>query len=218
MKYKILRPVASAISLVKRAWMKYITAPLIKSQMGHCGKNVTIRFKGLNSSYKRIFLSDNVFIAAGFRFISYSGNLIMKDHSNAATNFTVITGNHGRVVGRYIMDTEKERSNEIEKDIVIEEDVEIGSDVTLLAGVHLGRGCTVGSGSLVRNDIPPYAIAIGNPAKVIGFVFTPDQIIEHEKQLYAEDQRIAESTLRKNYEKYFLNKMKEVRSFVSITV
>lgn len=211
-----LRIIASVFSLFKRAWMKYVTASLIKSQLGHCGRNVTIRFRGLDESYKRIFLSDDVFLASGFRFVSYSGNLIMKDHSNAATDFTVVTGNHGRVVGRFIRDTERERSNEKEADVIIEEDVEIGSNVTLLAGVHLGRGCTVGSGAVVRTAVPAYSIVIGNPAKVVGFNFTPEQIIEHEKSLYPENQRLPLESLQKNYEKYFLNRMKEIRSFTSL--
>lgn len=216
MMYKIIKPVAIIATFVRRVWVKYVTAPLIKSQLGHCGRNVTIRFRGLDESYKRIFLSDGVFIGAGFRFISYSGNLIMKNHSNAATDFTVVTGNHGRVVGNFIMDTERERSNEKEADVIIEEDVEIGSNVTLLAGVHLGRGCTVGSGSVVRTAVPAYSIVIGNPAKVVGFNFTPEQIIEHEKSLYPENQRLPLELLQKNYEKYFLNRMKEIRSFTSL--
>jgi len=215
-RYYILKPIAKVYSLIRKAWMKYITANLIKSQLGYCGKDVTIRFKKWNDSFKRIELYDDVFIADGFIFISYAAKLIMKSHSNAATNFTVVTGNHGRVLGRFIKDTEKERSNEMESDVVIEEDVEIGSDVTLLAGVHIGRGASVGSGSVVRNNIPPYAIAIGNPCKIVGFTFTPEQIIEHEKILYPENERLPLEKLEKNYKKYFLDRMKDIRSFTSL--
>ena len=98
----------------------------------------------------------------------------------------------------------------------MEEDVEIGSDVTLLAGVHIGRGAAVGSGSVVRNSIPPYAIAIGNPCKIVGFTFTPEQIIEHEKILYPENERLPLEKLEKNYKKYFLDRMKDIRSFSSL--
>ena len=196
--------------------MKFITANLIKSQLGYCGKDVTIRFKGWDKSFRRIELHDDVFIASGFTFISYAAKLIMKSHSNAATNFTVVTGNHGRVVGRFIKDTERERSHEIEADVIIDEDVEIGSDVTILAGVHVGRGATVGSGSVVRTNVPPYAIVIGNPAKIVGFTFTPEQVIEHEKCLYPEDVRLPMDILEKNYKKYFLDRMKEIRTITSL--
>ena len=119
----MIKIIAKIVTLFRRFWRKYVTANLIKSQLGYCGKNVTIRFKTLSEAYNRVELHDGVFIADGFVFISYSSKLIMKAHSNAATNFTVVTGNHGRVVGRFIMDTEKERSNEVEADVVIDEDV-----------------------------------------------------------------------------------------------
>lgn len=208
--------IAKIITLFRRFWRKYVTATLIKSQLGYCGKDVTIRFKTLSDSYKRVELHDGVFIASGFVFVSYSAKLIMKAHSNAATNFTVITGNHGRVVGRFIMDTEKERTNEKESDVVIDEDVEIGSDVTILAGVHVGRGAAIGSGTVLRNNVPPYAVVIGNPAKIVGFTFTPEQVVEHEIILYPEDERIPIEKLEKNYKKYFLDRMKEIRTTTSL--
>lgn len=55
-------------------------------------------------------------------------------------------------------------------------DVWIGQNVLILSGVVIGTGAIVGAGSLVAKDIPPYAIAVGNPAKVIRFRFSPDVI------------------------------------------
>ncbi len=53
------------------------------------------------------------------------------------------------------------------KDTVIGHDVWLGCDVTIMPGVHVGHGSIVGSKSVVSSDIPPYSIAVGNPAKVI---------------------------------------------------
>jgi acetyltransferase-like isoleucine patch superfamily enzyme len=47
--------------------------------------------------------------------------------------------------------------------IVIEDDVWIGANCVLLDGTVLRRGCVIGAGSLVRGDVPEYAIAAGNP-------------------------------------------------------
>ena len=214
--YKLLRPISSALRLLRRAWIKCVLSPLYKSRMGYCGKNVKIWFSENLKELPHIYLYDNVFIAEGFKFISYTGKLIMKNNSGASTNFTVVTGNHGREVGRFIMDTERERSHEIEADVVIDEDVEIGTDVTILSGVHVGRGAALGSGTVVRSNIPPYAIVVGNPAKIVGFNYTPDQIIEHEKLLYPEDDRLPLDKLEKNYKKNFLDRMKEIRSITSL--
>ena len=43
----------------------------------------------------------------------------------------------------------------------------IGANVTVLKGVTIGEEAVVGAGSVVTKDIPPRAIAVGNPAKVI---------------------------------------------------
>jgi len=61
-------------------------------------------------------------------------------------------------------------------------DTVIGSDVWLTmrtfvrSGVTIGDGAIVGSGAVVNKDVPPYAIVGGNPAKVIRYRFTPEQI------------------------------------------
>jgi acetyltransferase-like isoleucine patch superfamily enzyme len=47
-------------------------------------------------------------------------------------------------------------------------DVWLGAGVTVLGGVTIGDGCVVGAGAVVNDDLPPYAIAVGVPAKCIG--------------------------------------------------
>ena len=51
--------------------------------------------------------------------------------------------------------------------INIEDDVWIGFGALILSGVTIGQGSVVAAGSVVVNDIPPYSIAVGIPAKVI---------------------------------------------------
>jgi virginiamycin A acetyltransferase len=63
------------------------------------------------------------------------------------------------------------------KEIVIGNDVFIGMNVTVLDGVRIGDGAVIGAGGVVSKDIPPYAIAVGCPIKIIGYRFN-DQVIE----------------------------------------
>jgi acetyltransferase-like isoleucine patch superfamily enzyme len=47
-------------------------------------------------------------------------------------------------------------------------DVWIGTNAKILDGVQIGDGAVIGAGSVVTRDIPPYAIAVGVPARVVG--------------------------------------------------
>jgi len=55
--------------------------------------------------------------------------------------------------------------------IIIGNDVWIGSRVIIMGGVKIGDGAVIGAGAVVTKDIPPYAIAVGIPAKVIKYRF-----------------------------------------------
>ena len=68
--------------------------------------------------------------------------------------------------------------------VVIEDDVWIGYNAVVLSGVTVGRGAIVAAGSVVTKDIPPYAIAAGNPARKVRERFTRDQIVKHELEIY----------------------------------
>jgi virginiamycin A acetyltransferase len=61
-------------------------------------------------------------------------------------------------------------------DIIVENDVWIGAKATIMSGVKIGNGSIVGSGSVVTKDVPPYAIVVGNPAIVVKYRFTEEQI------------------------------------------
>lgn len=52
--------------------------------------------------------------------------------------------------------------------IVIEDDCWLGSGVKVLDGVTIGKGSVIGAGAVVTKNIPPYSIAVGVPAKVVG--------------------------------------------------
>lgn len=52
--------------------------------------------------------------------------------------------------------------------VVIEDDVWIGLNAVILQGVTIGRGCIVGAGAVVNKSLPPWSIAVGVPARVIG--------------------------------------------------
>jgi virginiamycin A acetyltransferase len=52
-------------------------------------------------------------------------------------------------------------------DTVVGSDVWLGYQATVMPGVRIGHGAVVAAGSVVGSDVPPYAIAAGNPARVV---------------------------------------------------
>ncbi|MDR0903370.1 MAG: CatB-related O-acetyltransferase [Ruminococcus sp.] len=65
--------------------------------------------------------------------------------------------------------------------LIIQNDVWIGFGATIMGGVKIGNGAVIAANSHVVKDVPPYAIVGGNPAKVIKYRFTEDQIKELQK-------------------------------------
>lgn len=62
------------------------------------------------------------------------------------------------------------------KNIYIGNDVFIGANVTILDGVTIGDGAVIGAGAVVSKNIPPYAVAVGAPIRIIKYRFTEEQI------------------------------------------
>ena len=61
-------------------------------------------------------------------------------------------------------------------DITIGNDVWIGRNSLVLSGTTIGDGAVIAPGSVVRGDIPAFAIAAGSPCRVITYRFRPDAI------------------------------------------
>lgn len=55
--------------------------------------------------------------------------------------------------------------------VIIGNDVWIGRGAVILSGVTIGDGATIGAYAVVAKNIPPYAVAVGNPARVVKMRF-----------------------------------------------
>ena len=53
---------------------------------------------------------------------------------------------------------------------LVKKGASVGSGATILANVTIGENAIIGAGALVTNDVPPNAIAAGNPARVLRFL------------------------------------------------
>lgn len=62
------------------------------------------------------------------------------------------------------------------ENIAVGHDVWIGHGAVLLKGVQIGNGAVIAAGAVVTSSVPDYAIAVGNPARVLRFRFAPEVI------------------------------------------
>ena len=183
-------------SFIKRVKIK-------RMHFGYFGKGVMFSFPSVISNPKMVFLHDYSRLQQKHIIYNYTGKFVMKEYSGASIDLLVVTGNHTPTVGIPQYALAISHINDKERDVIVEEDVWIGARVTLLSGAHIGRGAVVGANSLVNKEIPPYAIVVGSPAKIIAAKFTIEQILEHEKLLYPENRRFSREYLEELFESHY---------------
>lgn len=173
------------------------------SRFGYLSKNAKIEMPCCTINPKNIFIYDGSRIGPHCLIMASNAKFILCRNSVVAGHCVVVTGNHERKIGRWLLSIkESEKQKDSDNDIIIKEDVWVGMNVTILSGVEIGRGTTVAAGAVVTKSTPPYCIVGGVPARVLKFYWTIDDILEHEKQLYPASERYTradlEEIIRKN--------------------
>ena len=174
----------------------------------HAGKNLFVEYD-VNISRQHyldgtITIGNNVLLSKHV-FIDYSGELII--HDNVALANGVIIETHTHFIGG---DTKQSR-------------LEIGEGAKILTRSYIadtchfiGRFARIGAGSYIRSNIPPYAIVMGNPAKIIGFLYSPEEMVTFEKDKYPENERTPLDKYTQWYEKFFKSRTKDIKSFIKM--
>jgi virginiamycin A acetyltransferase len=113
---------------------------------------------------------------------SLKSKITIGSFSSIGQNVCIIDFNHSferissSFINHIIFKESFEKDLSTEGEVIIEEDVWIGSNTIVLPGVRIGRGSIIGGGSVVTKDVPNYAVAYGNPAKIKGQRFSIETI------------------------------------------
>lgn len=59
---------------------------------------------------------------------------------------------------------------------IIRKGASIGANATILPGLEIGTGAMIGAGAVITRSVPPNAIAVGNPARITGYVGTRNTV------------------------------------------
>lgn len=97
------------------------------------------------------------------------GKIIIGDNCQIAPNVCIYAGGHP------IHPATRNTAYEYGKAVTIGDNVWIGGSVVVCPGVHIGNNAVIGAGSVVTRDIPDWAIAAGNPARVIRAITDDDK-------------------------------------------
>lgn len=129
--------------------------------LAECGNNVNIYPKSSFSS--KVHLGDNSDI--GYK-AQITGTCYIGKDVIMGPDVVIWTTNHQTdnldIPIKYQGTTE-------EKPVTIKDGCWICNRVIILPGVTIGEGTIVGAGAVVSKDIPDYAVAVGNPAKVVKY-------------------------------------------------
>lgn len=175
-----------------------------RSDIGSAGKNAIIGVPCYVGSPKTLHMEENTAIRPGAIIQNTAKeHIYIKKYSAIGVHCTIVTNSHKSTVGVPQIILGPSHINDVSKDLHIDEDVWVGTNVTIMAGGDLGRGCIVGACSVVTKPVPPYALVVGSPAKIVGAKFTIDQILEHEKALYPEKERFSREYLEELFAKYY---------------
>lgn len=177
-----------------------------RKSIGKAGKNSFIEFPVYMSVPKAVFMEEDTRLRQGTKILtSEYDKVVIKKYSVISMNCMIITNKHNSTVGIPQILLGISGINDQHFDIIIGEDVWVGANVTIM-GANLGRGCICGACCCVTKEVPPYAVVAGIPAKIVGVKFTIDQIIEHEKILYPENERLSREYLENLFMKFYKDK------------
>lgn len=130
---------------------------------------------------KHVFIGDGVRIKAGFDgSVMIGDNVYIHDYSCIFAQKKLSIGDNTLIspqvfitdfnhrytkVGIHeALDTEQ---GYVSSQVAIGKNVWIGAHAVILPGVTIGDGVVIGAGSVVTKSVPPYSVAVGNPARVI---------------------------------------------------
>jgi acetyltransferase-like isoleucine patch superfamily enzyme len=193
----IMKWIAQAYIFGRRV-LRRIKMIVLRPAFKQYGRNFVFDPDGIYL-FDKITVGDDVLIGHGAVFWAIKG-IHIGSKVMFATNVVIRGGNHNdKVIGQFIYDVTEKRPQD-DQPVIVEDDVWVGSNVIILKGVKLGRGCIVGAGAVVTKSVPPYAIVVGNPARVLKFRFDFDTILEHDAALYPPEKRLAREQFRQTYD------------------
>lgn len=149
-------------SWLKKRLQKHRDLTFIKSLKT---RNIVLVYPFTISNRQNLVISNDTYIGPdAWIILKGNGKLRIDEGSIIGPRFKCLVATHN-----YEGDMLPYSSEYLVKDIWIEKNVWIGTDVTILPGSRIGEGAIIGACTVVSGVIPPLAIVIGNPCRIIKY-------------------------------------------------
>jgi acetyltransferase-like isoleucine patch superfamily enzyme len=155
-----------------------------RSELGACGEGTVIEEGVLVFHPEHVFLGANVYVGHQTMLKAYHQNELRIGDGTWIGQQCFFHSAGGIVIGKNVgigpgvkmlTSVHAEAGRELPilhaplafAPIEIEDDADLGVGAIVLPGVRIGRGAQIGAGAVVTRDVPAYAVAAGNPARVL---------------------------------------------------
>lgn len=163
-----------------RLWVRCLVNPFVHKK----GKNTVIRRRRSRIDvfpYKRFDVGSHSTIEDFCVINNGAGDVLIGDRVRVGIGSVLIgpvTMGHGSGTGQHVFisgfnhsyadGTRNSSDQPLDiKGVHIGDEAHVGANSVITAGVSIGRRSQIGAGSVVTKDIPPFCVAVGNPARVI---------------------------------------------------
>jgi len=183
--YSISRKISAVYSILYSGWVSSrfkqfsvssaITPPfyLLGEKYIKVGENTHIGKYGTLTAwdkgkifYPKIEIGNNVSIGP-FCHITAINKITIGNNVLTGKWLTITDNSHGKTNFECLEIPPTKRNLHSSGEVIIEEKVWIGDKVTILPNVTIGKGAIIAASAVVTKDVPEYAVAAGNPAKII---------------------------------------------------
>lgn len=148
--------------LGRKQWVRNPRAVAIGSRVTICDGFVFADLGPLGGEHPKIRIGDGTTILFRFQ-CNAAESVTIGDNVLIASNVLITDSDH--VIDPGVPVTRNSRL--LTRPVLVEHDCWVGQNAVIVKGVTVGHHSIIGANSVVTRDIPPFSVAVGNPARVI---------------------------------------------------
>ncbi len=158
--YRLIRKIHDIYLRREKRFIRWYYTRRVREHVGECGPRLAVNGRSVVGGGAAVRFGDNINFN-GIR-IAGKGGVTIGDNFHSGKDVRIFTVNHDYDHGSAV----PYGKEVVLRPVTIGDNVWLGDSVTVLPGAVIGEGAVIGAGAVVSGEIPPLAVAAGNPAVV----------------------------------------------------